>query len=120
MVRKLSPAETAAFLSAHPVDPSQVPSYGLRIVDNSTDYLIGVSPAGEIGVWDVTARDENGSRIDPSIEDQSIISRVISAFSSGLSESWMLDIQPLVNLAALGIGVYFAWQIYRSLKTRTA
>jgi hypothetical protein len=117
MVRKLSPAETAAFLSRHPVDPADIPSYGLRITEAGHDYLVGVRHAtGEIGVWDITAYDEYGRRIDPSIADKSYFERLLEATTESAKETFTFDIAPLLRLGLVVAGLYFAVQLIQGLK----
>jgi hypothetical protein len=69
MARVLTVEETREFLSRHPdITADKVPSYGLRVTEGQTDYLVGIVHAtGEIKVIDITAHDEQGNRIDPNI-----------------------------------------------------
>jgi len=111
-VRVLSGKELTDFLTRHPYDPTDIPSYGIRIWEDNRYYLIGVNHnTNEIVVLDITAYDETGQAINPGIAEESEIIRVFNAVISGTKEGMESTIRfspDIFKWILLGFGVYVA------------
>lgn len=119
MVRRLTESETSAFLARHPEvvtlrDQGRIPSYGLHISEYGKDFLVGANAAGLIAVWDSTAYDSRGTRIDPAILDKSTLQLALESFYEGIKETVPqipAEMLKLVKWFAFGIGAVMVWHV---------
>ena len=119
MIRILSDADAAAFLSRHPTitaDPDVVPTWGLRVIEGSKDYVVCLpragAYAGRLRVMDATVYDpETGERIDPSIVDETDINLLLRSIVEGALESGPDIAQLVTSLAIFVVAGYLAYKL---------
>jgi len=119
MIRILSDADTAAFLSRHPeitADPDIVSTWGLRVIEGSKDYIVCLPRAGaykgRLRVMDATVYDpETGERIDPTVVDETSINLFLRSIVEGIAESGP-DLETLaISLAIFVVAGFVAYKL---------
>lgn len=125
MVTALSPSDAAYLLSRHPeITPEMIANpapyvqdgqaLAIHVSDDFTgrvrDYII--SPRGQ--VYDITATDAGGQRIDPEIAQESDFELALDAIGGGLKQSFDPFTFGSVTNILLIAGA--AWVAYKLLK----
>jgi hypothetical protein len=92
------------------LSPANVPSWGVRISSAGRDYMMFYRADRGYVAIDETTYDSTGTRIDPSVADESTIRLWWEALGAGVKDSvpQVIDYALLAGAAALGLVVWIA------------